>query len=683
MYPLIFRSLLGKLRKEIEQAESPLARPPADGWATTGVVLCIIMVITLAAGGLRLYSGETFTYSHPDEGIALAVITHVFESHDDDTNWARTDVFYKFKYDQYNFSSYYLFAAATEKLQGHTDFDLKHPTGFLLRNLRDLSAILGGLCVLFAGILGWRMGGPICGITASLLTGCSVTLFQDSLYARPDAFVTLVSLLVCLTLTSDKMHRSLVLTISGFLIGILIACKITFILYFPFPLLLAPVFLSTPGDGDPKNPHLIYWAGSLGAYFLSVLIGFYVGAPYAVKYPWEYLNGLIYLFKQYSGGWGPNGLQDSAGIFERLSYSSSYLIYTVGYPALALSALGIVRLVTRRDVRNILIFIAPLLTLIYFMQTKAFFERNFSQSLPMLFIMVGMGIQLLVAMIKNSKQLRLAVATLLLALSVFTPLSVTAKAIDPALDGRFKSEVDAKAKALSENGTLMVFYSWSAVQVKTLNGDFCGPYIYEARDFPNTPGLSNLLAGGYKLLGRLDSPFGDYPTSTLQTYLASPMVYVAPPDPASGRCKLILNPLKKASGEALVPAHITMTKGWSLDGAQTPKPEPWKWPIYGSWSGSDRNTGTIQIGPFRVCGDFLIPYTAGRNYSEMFLNITERGPDGESTLFKGIPPVNSPDWEQIEIHQPGHKCAVYTLSGSDDGTGPGEWMALGAPTTLK
>ena len=61
---------------------------------------------------------------------------------------------------------------------------MAHPTGFLLKNLRNLSAVMGALCVLFVGILGWRMGGSISGITASLLTCCCVTLFQDSLYRR-------------------------------------------------------------------------------------------------------------------------------------------------------------------------------------------------------------------------------------------------------------------------------------------------------------------------------------------------------------------------------------------------------------------------------------------------------------------------------------------------------------------
>ena len=541
---------------------------------------------------------------------------------------------------------------------------------------------MGALCVLFVGILGWRMGGSISGITASLLTCCCVTLFQDSLYARPDAFVTLVSLLLCLALTSEKVHRGLVMTIAGFLIGVLVACKITFLIYFPFPLLLAPAFLSTPGDRDTKNPHLLYWTGSLGAYFVAMLLGFYMGAPYAVKYPWEYLNGVIYLFKQYGGVWKSEAVQDSS-ILERLGYGTSYLIYTVGYPALVLAALGVVRLVKRKDVRNILIFTGPLLTLLYFMQTKAFFERNFSQALPMLFILTGMGIQFLAEMIKRSKRLRLATMTALLAVSVITSISVTAKAIDPALDGRYKTAMDAKAKALSQDGKLTVFYTWSTDQIQAANGTLCGSYIYETRDFDSGPSMGELRASGYKVIGRLDSPFGDYPKSTLQSYLAASMVYVAPPDPSSGNCKVLLTQLKNDSDDKLIPAPVAMTGGWSLDGTHAAKPKSWKWPIYGSWSGSDENAGNIRIGPFRACGNFAIPYTAGKNYSEMSVKIIEHTPDGGETLFKGIPPVNAPDWERIEIRQPDRQCASYTVLGEDNGTDQLEWMALGAPVSFK
>ncbi|HEU5348603.1 MAG TPA: hypothetical protein VFU63_08325 [Ktedonobacterales bacterium] len=675
MFPIFYKRLPTKLISPQQQPESP--RKSLSLW----LVLATVVVVTAVAGAGRLYATTHFSYSHPDEPIAIAVISHVFQTHEDDTDWGRTNVNKTFRYDQYNFSSYYLFAAYMEKLGGQAATDLAHPSGVLLKHLRNLSAALGALCVLFAGILGWRLGGGICAVTASLLTACSASLFQDSIYARPETFVTLLTLLLCLALTSEKTHRGLILSVAGFLIGILIACKITFLFYLPFPLLLAPALLSTPEDKNPQNPHLIYWTGSLGAYFLALLIGFYVGAPYAVRYPWEYLNGLEFLFKQYTD----QGRINDAGLLAHLSNSTSYLIYAIGYPALLLAILGIVHLATHKDIKKSLIIAGPLLTLVYFMQTATFFERNFSQALPILFIMVGFGVRLLAEMVGKRARLRLAVATGLIITSVIVPISVTAKAIDPALDGRYQREAEATGRSLTESGNLMLFHLWGVGQVRVLNGKLCGPYVYEARDFgTNMDGvMQNLLRKHYRLVGKLQSPFGDNPASTLQAYLAPSMVYVAPPDDVSGRCSMILSPLKVIPGAVAIPAKVTLERGWTRGGVQIPPPPSWKWPIYGSWSGSDGNTGSIRIGPFRACGELVFPYTAGRILSGMNLKVVRHTPSGDETLFDSEMPVAPPDWEEITVRQPPRACATYTITGTGNGTDSRDWMGLGSPIAIQ
>ncbi|HET7175124.1 MAG TPA: hypothetical protein VFK21_03870 [Gammaproteobacteria bacterium] len=675
MFPIFYKRSSTKPTSSQQQPEPPRKSPGL--WLT----LVAVAMVTAAAGAARLYATTHFSYSHPDESIAIAVISHVFQTHEDDTDWGRTDVSKTFRYDQYNFSSYYLFAAYVEELGGQAANDLEHPSGAMLKHLRNISAVLGALCVLFAGILGWRLGGSICAITTCLLTACSASLFQDSIYARPETFVTLLTLLLCLMLTSEKTHRGLVLTVAGFLIGILISCKITFLIYFPFPLLLAPTLLSTPEDKDPKNPHLIYWTASLGAYFLALLVGFYVGAPYAVRYPWEYLNGLEFLFKQYTDQGGAN----SVGLLGHLSNSTGYLIYAIGYPALLLAILGIVRLTVHKDIRKCLIISGPLLTLVYFMQTDTFFERNFSQALPILFIMAGFGIRSLADMIGKRDRLRFATATGLIIASAVVPLSVTAKAIDPALDGRYQREAEAKGRALTEDGNLMLFHLWGVGQIGVTNGNLCGAYLYEARDFGTTMDgtLQKLLRKGYRLEGKLQSPFGNNPGSTLQAYLAPSMVYIAPPDEASSRCSMILSPLKAIPGTVAIPTKVVQKRGWMKGGVQISPPPSWKWPIYGSWSGSDGNTGTIQIGPFRACGEFVFPYTAGRSFSGMSLKVVRQTPSGDETLFDGELPVSPPDWEQITVRQAPHTCATYTITGAVASTDGRDWMGLGSPIAIK
>jgi len=630
-----------------------------------------LVALTVLAAALRFYAVTHFTYSHPDEEIARAVVVSVLKNDDTDTNWARTDVAKQFSYTEYNFSSYYLFAADVQRLLGKTKLDIQNQVGALRKNLRLLSAAMGALCILLAGLLGWRVGGRLCGLATALLSTCDVTLFQDSLYARPETFVTLLTLWLLLVLTSTRIHRGLVLTVAGFILGVLISCKITFLLYFPFPLLLAPALLSTPKDGKPAESHLALWSGSLSAYFLAIGAGFALGAPYALQFPWEYVEGLVPLMKQYEHGAWLSG--HDPGMLARFGNSGAFLVYTLGYPALLLALAGLARVLWRRDIRLLLILGGPLLTLLYFMQTRAFYERNFSQALPLLFLLGGLGIKTLSDLIRQPA-LRTGAAGVMLLGAAIAPVLVTAKAIDPALDGRYQGEVEAEAAALSDGGRVPVFYGWHFNEIAEAGRPFCGRYVIGLRDFRD-----ERLPEGYNVVGYVHSVFGDYPVSTLQTYLSQPMIFLSPIESAS--CTLELTALIPQPGEAPLKAPLSKSTDWPADSALTPD-DSWPWPRYSSWAGSDKNTGTLSLGPFRACSDFVVPYSIGASRRGVSLRITRGRGAAPQVLYDGIP-LSAPDqWQQLTVHVPAGQCGDYTVTATDAGQGWQQWLGIGAPVAM-
>lgn len=634
----------------------------------SGALLAVICLITLAAGYARFY-GLQFGVAQQDEEIARAVVSKVLRTHEPDTNWIRTDVVKNFRGDSYNFSSYYLFATVVEMGLRRGDDDLRNGR-VLVAHVREISAWLGALCVFLAGILAWRLGGRVAGLSATVLTASSVMLYADSLYARPEPFVTFLSMLLLVLLTSRRMSRWLVLALAGLLLGFLVASKVTFLMYLPFPLLLAPCFGVDSGrDGEP-DPQGLRWAAAVLAYFVAMAAGFYLGAPYAVHYPWEYLHGLGDLLEQY------RLTVYKAGVLSGLVENGIALIYTLGIPALLLAGIGLLVLILHRRWRELIIVLGPLLTLVYFMGASAIFERNFSHALPVVFVLAGLGIARLASLIKRPGALRTAVAALLLAGAAVVPATVLAKLIHPALDGAHQRQVDAETTALSQGGKLMVFPVFGYAD--RVNGPFCGSYIYMERYFDSASlGQANFVPRGYTIIGVVESVFGGRSISTLQLYYSPSYVYFVPPGGAD--CELELEPLLAEPPVAAVHARVKMTGDWSLGGARAAAPPSWTAPLYGSWSGSDAHTGTIQIGPFHACGDVVIPVTAGKEPLQSSLEIRERGPKGETVVFSGVPPTVPHSWELLRLRRAGDQCGSYTLSARDDGTGWEDWIGLGQP----
>jgi predicted membrane-bound mannosyltransferase len=157
------------------------------------VPILIIFVVALA---LRLQHINV-DFAHPDEPIAIGVVSGMLEAHTLDTNWNNYDVG-QFRYNQYNFSSYHVALAGLGwLLQNVLDHSLT------LADIRCVSAVLGALAVPAIFLLGCKLGGSIAGFFAAVLTAVSPQLIFNSTFARAESFFTLLFICAVLLAISE------------------------------------------------------------------------------------------------------------------------------------------------------------------------------------------------------------------------------------------------------------------------------------------------------------------------------------------------------------------------------------------------------------------------------------------------------------------------------------------------
>jgi hypothetical protein len=657
------------------------------------VTLLALMAIALVSAWLHWRVLDT-SYSHPDEVIAKSVVTKVLATKKKDTNWARTDVIELFHYNQFNFSSYYLAAAKIEKFAHQRSADIGNEA-VLIGHLRKQNVILAGFVVLLAGLLAWRMSNPLGALLAALLTATCVTLFQDSIYARPEAFVTILTLLFVFVLISSRLNRWAMLGLSGLLLGILIATKITFLMFLPFPLLVLSArahALAIPGQHT--NPHPWQITGAVALFFACIFGGFALGAPYAVQAPWEYLEGVGYLLRQYGAGQWPQSM-NGGGALGRLGQGIAYLLYTEGVIAPALAIAGIVLLLRQGRHATVLACAGPLLSLLYFLQTRAFYERNFSHALPIVFALAGVGMAWLITVLGDwlsrrswqSNALRGALVSVAMLLTIFAPYAVSAKLYRVLLAGDDAQQViETAQRKVSDNGAIPVIWLYSDVgAIANARGSLCGEVIYKLLDYGDAETQARLVdftQHGYRIDAHLHGPFDGAPVSTLQTYHASNVVFLhSPPEPAGSNCKAELIGLKANPAYVDIDAPVTLSPTWTL-GGYPPDMQfgDWTRPFYASWSGNDANTGDMTIGPFQACGDVIVPYAIGPTRHDQQLAIDrEIGNVHESILLDAPPQTLTRSAIRI-AHAAA--CATYTIKAKDHGAGWGQWIGVGMPAEL-
>ena len=323
-----------------------------------------------------------FSYSHPDEAIAVRVGKALGMSLD--TNWAHVEMpGYLPPGNQYNFSAHIIASTALLKLaeiSSGTSLD----DGQRLAALRAISLSLGILLVGLTAALAWRLGAdPVAALAAAALVALSPQLFMDSLYARPEVFVSCLSIAFVFAALSPNQNINRI--VAGLICGVLFATKVTFIVLVPF--LYWAVLTSSPS-------HFSLRASLKDAFKIccSFLVGAFVGMPQAFLHPADYIDGVRFLSNHYATSHWPHGLGASASLLARFEYGITWVAQTWGVLPVLLASLGVAVLYFTGN-RRAAILIAPfLLTFLYFCSSPVFFERNFSQSLVVIAALFAVGI---------------------------------------------------------------------------------------------------------------------------------------------------------------------------------------------------------------------------------------------------------------------------------------------------
>ncbi len=340
----------------------------------------LITIVALASLLRLLYLGQD--YPHPDEAIPVRVVRYMHQSGDWDTNWRKADLPPMFKYDQYNFSSYLYAGLLFAKAVG----------SFEVWPQRLFSAICASLAVGVLALVARQSRNMLTLFTATLLTALAPILVQDAHYARPEAFTSLLTVLVIWLCWPREQSRVWPALLAALLVGVLCACKVSMVFFVWMPLLpLVQAWRQpTPGRG-------LRVALAAAGVILLLCVGFVATAPGAVRHPAVWLNGLAVLARQY-GGIHP-GHSHSAGTSVG-DLLCRYFGSTLGWATMALFLLGGLEQLRRRAWHTLLLVWGPVLVFgAYFSTKSVFFERNLSHVVPLYLLGAGYGTAMLYAYI--------------------------------------------------------------------------------------------------------------------------------------------------------------------------------------------------------------------------------------------------------------------------------------------
>lgn len=153
----------------------------------TGTPTYLVMAsISCLVAGIFCFTHVSGPYWHPDEPITKGVVSHLCQSGDFDANWRKADVPKDFKYDQYNFASYHMALSLYAGITGSTE----------IARLRLFSATCCFLTVCAVLLLGLNKANRDIAFPAALFSATTLILVQDAHYARPESFLTLLTVLL-------------------------------------------------------------------------------------------------------------------------------------------------------------------------------------------------------------------------------------------------------------------------------------------------------------------------------------------------------------------------------------------------------------------------------------------------------------------------------------------------------
>jgi hypothetical protein len=394
-----------------EKAPQPASRQRAY-WPI--LLPALILIVALV---LRITSLTTFSSLY-DERITSDIVTGLWHG-ELSNNWVHTVTAPEHRTDLYNFSSYMyvdgLIAGVAAKLapplpDGRPNF---------VYWSRLFSALTGTLAIYLFYLVARRLFEPVTATIAMVAIAVMPLLVQDSHYARPEAFVLVLTGAVYLFLLQFDDRRDLLryLAYAGFCLGLLIACKISMV-----PMALLPALFVA----RLKDRPLAMRAGGICA--ASILVGAFVGVPDAFFHPAAYWHGVQYLRRQYSSGPAPFSTIDSTN---SIQLTATYFWQTTGL-LLLFSSAGAFVLARRRQFALLVAVGGPLaFYILYFGQQRAFFERNLSHVAPLMAMLAGVSVA--AASARFSGKVRMAAIVALVACATATSIWVSSKLVFAAM----------------------------------------------------------------------------------------------------------------------------------------------------------------------------------------------------------------------------------------------------------
>jgi hypothetical protein len=398
----------------------------------------IAAAIVLLGAWLR-FAYVSGPYTQPDEPIAPWVVAHVLSSPGLDTNWAHTPIRGDFGAAQYNFSSYYL---SLTLLQWLRDMTGSHPLlegiGARIVFFRICSAGFGTLGLALAMGLAFRIQDWSLASGVGLWMAVNPLLVQDSHYARPEAFLVLMTLVLLWICRSRRLAPGWRSLMAGLIFGFLVACKVTLLLWFWLPFLAC--FMD---EGDWRSCPRAQRLARLGLVVAGALGGFVAGLPRVLSDLGGYLTGLNLLRSEYGHSILYSSHFPSAAVYDFLG---RYLIETVGWGIACFFVIGLADAIVRRRWRLILTIFLPVVALAAYMGSQAvFFERNMSHAVPLYLLGSGLGLTALVETQRRHRWCRPLFLILVVA-AALVPSEISWRMVYSGFSGRFEK---ARARDLA------------------------------------------------------------------------------------------------------------------------------------------------------------------------------------------------------------------------------------------
>lgn len=646
-------------------------------------IFSLLTIIVVIAVGVR-HEGLSNDYSHPDEVISVKVTEHLLDNATVNTNWQFVDLPSAFKYPQYNFSGYLLSAAA------YLHSTPTQPDTSTLDKLRFFSFLLSVLTIVVVFYVATRLFGFAAGGLSSATVAVNPLLSQDSLYARPETFLTFLFAVFIGTISSRSISTSWKVTLSSLLLGFMIGVKVSMLFFLPLLLLVLERDNDQKARSTGYTHYLFCCIRHLKDKFLvilaCVLTGFFISTPYSFFNFQGFLNGVNYLRNQYSSGDSFHGIANG-GLIDRICYSFEYFNTTMGWPIFLLLPASIALLYNRKRYSTLSIYLLALSFCLYFSTYPTFFERNFSHVLPIIIMFSCFPLVLLFDRISNklfSLLLLIISAGVLMAPSVQNTLKLYHYALPDSKGTRHQAEMHVVQR---KYGIPVKRLGWASSykNIVESHASPCKAHLISIHHNENARSkqlIQKLKSeGNFSEVGRVDTYFPHVQASTLQVYVSPTTVFLYKSINQLecvefSKTQLTLNNL----GEKLA-TTITDSENWRLGGLPNGSPSgPLGEPTaYASWVGSDNNTGRLVISANTYgLREFVLPYTTGPVAGKLIIRVIDEQ-TGNTIYRKKV--KKSFDWKYLRIAIPTDtkKVAIIAI---DRGADWGEWFALALPRRI-